>query len=357
MVKHGAFTTAPRDESDETFRFLVYGDNRSDDAAHAAIVRAMVPVAADFLVHTGDFVEDGGSARQWQRFFEIEAPLVRERSLFSTIGNHELVDGKGLNYVRYFGTSEPPEPPVVAARAGAVAHVPDHLNTTFRWASARFFLLNGMVGWTSGKDREWLENELRAADAESGLTWRIVVVHHGPWSSGPHGGNRRLHEAQIPELLRAHGVDLVLSGHDHMYERGEAAGLPYVVTGGGGAPTYRIKSAQPTARKLEAVRHFVQASVSRTAMTLAATRADGSLIERCGLVKGTGWDCDGAEPGVAEPGAARPLPPRASPSPETSSRCACKAAGGAREGGLGAVGTVAAAAVVARLRRRRRRRP
>src|SRR5262249_25121701 len=70
-TKLGSFTTAPPEDSDASFRFLAYGDNRTDDAAHAAVVRAMVSAPGDFVIHTGDFVENGASLAQWQTFFEI----------------------------------------------------------------------------------------------------------------------------------------------------------------------------------------------------------------------------------------------------------------------------------------------
>lgn len=336
--KMGGLLTAPPEDSGAAFRFLVYGDNRSDDAAHAAVVRAMVPVASDFLVHTGDFVENGASPQQWQAFFDLEAPLMRERCLFSCVGNHELVDGKGREYVKYFGPTDPPP--------GAAA--PPHLDGTFRWSNARFFLLNGMVGYRSGADRAWLDEALRDADGEPGLVWRIVVLHHGPWSSGPHGDNRLLHEAGIPALLREHKIDLVLSGHDHLYERGAADGLAYIVTGGGGAPPYRVRSRSPHGRKLEATRHFVEASVSPAAIQIAAIRTDGSVIERCALRKESGWDCDGAAPSAPASAASSSGTP-AGPAP---SRCSCRAAGrGASPGASLVGGALALAMFVARRRR------
>jgi 3',5'-cyclic AMP phosphodiesterase CpdA len=361
--KYAAFVTAPPDDSDAAFRFLVYGDNRSDDAAHAAVVRAMVPVASDFLVHTGDFVENGASAAQWQNFFEIESPLLSSRCLFSCVGNHELTDGAGVEYARFFGPTDPPPgaDPAHAAKGAPAATRPEHLDGTFRWGNARFFFINGMVSYKGTADRSWLEKALADADDEKNLTWRVVVVHHGPWSSGPHGNNARLHDAGIVPLLAKHKVDLVISGHDHIYERGWEGGLAYVVSGGGGAPTYKIKSQLPQARKVESVRHFVDVSVSASSMQLVATRLDGSTIERCGLSKSAvGWDCDG--PLVPSPtggftaasSAGRTGVSTAS-APPPASRCACDVVGArARTGLAGAFGLVLAGTLVLRRCRSRR---
>jgi hypothetical protein len=362
--RYGAITTAPRENSGDAFRFLVYGDNRSDDASHGAVVRAMVAAASSFLVNTGDLVERGGSATQWQTFFDIEAPLMRERPVFSCVGNHELTDGAGIEYVRYLGPAELPKA-VIATPVPAITGIPlhdagppqltlDQLSGTFRWSNARFIMLNGMVPYTSGASRAWLEKVLGEADDEPGLVWRIVVVHHGPWSSGPHGDNALLHEAKIPDLFRAHKVDLVISGHDHIYERGIAGGLAYLVSGGGGAPVYRVKKAEPTSIRYESVRHFVEALVTGATIQVVATRADGSRIESCSLRKQTGWECDGDKVALADGGATGASGAAGSSTPPISSRCGCRVAGAdgdPREGGARLfflTGMVAVAALLAR---------
>ena len=367
--KYGAITTAPADDSAAAFRFLVYGDNRTDDAAHAAVVRAMVVSASSFLVNTGDMVENGGSASQWQTFFDIEAPLTRERPIFSCVGNHELVDGAGAEYVRYFGPAELPK--AVVAPAPTITGVPlhdagaaplslDQLSGTFRWSNARFFMINGMVSYTSGVTRAWLEKVLVESDAEPGLQWRVVVVHHGLQSSGPHGKNKLLQDADVAQLLRAHKIDLVIAGHDHIYERGFADGLPYLVSGGGGAPVYRVKKAAPTSRRYESVRHFVEASVSSVAIQFVATRPDGSTIERCALRKADGWDCDGEKTAGGSGGGAGAAPPAGSGSPGTapSSRCGCRTAGADGEASSRGAGlAILLAAAAAGLLRARRATP
>jgi len=370
-AKYGAITTAPRDDSTAPVRFLVYGDSRTDDAAHAALVRAMAVAPSAFLVGTGDLVDKGASAPEWQTFFDIEAPLLRERCLFSAVGNHELVDGAGALYVKYFGPAElpvaVPKPatsslgavplaaPQAPADAGGAPFSLEQLSGTFRWGNVRFFLLNGMVDYASGPARAWIEKALTDADEEAGLVWRILVVHHGPWSSGPHGGNAHLLDAAMPAVFKAHRIDLVISGHDHIYERGAADGLAYLVSGGGGAPVYRVKKAGPTSRHYESVHHFIDATATASAIQLLAIRPDGSTIERCALRKVGGWDCDAPDlataTGGSSAGGSSTLPPEAPVS--SRSRCGCDVVGA----GPTSVAAVAlgGAAVVA-LRRRRRAR-
>ena len=312
VVGRGYFTTAPTADSTASVTFLVYGDNRTDPPAHQAVVRALLNTPSDFLVNTGDLVEDGSSLQDWQSFFDNEAPLLRERAVFFSIGNHELYnDTAGTNFARYVGFLGPmasgderPPPAVLAPRPYG----------TVRVGAVRFFFLNGMGEWDSGDERSWLERELAAADAERGLRWRVGVVHQGPWSSGPHGPNAKLVSARIPELLAAHKVDLMLSGHDHIYERGDAGLLKYIVSGGGGAPLYRLGPPLGTTRKAEATYHFVEFTAQSDAMRMVVHRVDGSLVERCGFSKDGPWDCD------SPPASALAHPPsNASPPPSNGS--------------------------------------
>jgi len=325
-VGAGHFSTGQAPDSAPPTTFLVYGDDRSDDAAHAAVVHAMTAVPSDFLVQTGDMVAYGGSADEWQRFFDIERPLLADRPLFAAIGNHELVDdAAGAAFARFFG--------VIDADAGHAAVRP---YSTARVGNVRLFVLNTMQDWQGSEERAWLDRELARSDAEGDGVWRIAVMHHGPWSAGPHGPNTRLVEAHFPELLSLHKIDLLLAGHDHDYERGQAL-LKYIVSGGGGAPLY---PPQPTAttRKAEAAHHFVAVSAGSRELRIVATRADGSVIERCGFTKGGPWDCDGAaapaEPGDgAAPGRkadAEASPPGPPSGPARSSSCASSGAGAPR---------------------------
>ncbi len=306
----GEFTTAPKDDSVQPFTFLVYGDNRTDPSAHAAVVHAILQVPSDFLLHTGDFVEVGPDGSMWQQFFDIEAPLLRNRSIFACVGNHELYqDAEAAAFERYFGPSD---------------DAPQHLYGSFRWGSTRFFLLNAFHDWSSGDERAWLEAELGRADNEPGLRWRVAVVHHGPFSAGHHGPNERLDDAHVPELLAAHKVDLVIAGHDHIYERGLAMGLRYLISGGGGAPLYRDIRPLPSTRKVEAAYHYVLVTVSPDKVQLVAKRADGSALDACGFGHGPGWDCDpaaAAPPPLPTPTVFDPAPP---PSEPKKSKAGCQ---------------------------------
>lgn len=309
-----SFTTAPAEN--KPFKFVLFGDNRSDAATHASIVRMIEKAPADFLLHTGDMVQTGDNEGEWQEFFNIESKLLASRCLFASVGNHELTtpDPTGqVNFLRYFAAIDDD------------GRERPHLYGTFRWSNTRFFMLNAMDTWT-GDEREWLKSELASALNEPGLVHRIAVLHHGPFSSGRHGGNARLHANGIVDLLRDNKVELVLAGHDHLYERGEGQGIKYIVSGGAGAPLYSRGKGTPETQKFESVNHYVEVAVDGDTVSLDARRASGSVIEHCtfkGLEK---WSCSGPE----EKASTATSPPLQAQ--RAGSSCVCSAAGLASSG-------------------------
>jgi 3',5'-cyclic AMP phosphodiesterase CpdA len=98
------------------------------------------------------------------------------------------------------------------------------------WAVERGDVLLVGLDTTTPHDPEqlaWLDDALAASDA----TWRIVAMHHPPYSAGYQGSSHDCRDVFTPVFER-HGVQLVLSGHDHDYQRSDPVdGITYVVTG------------------------------------------------------------------------------------------------------------------------------
>jgi acid phosphatase type 7 len=201
-----------------------------------------------------------------------------------------------------------------------------------------------MDTWT-GEEKEWLRSELAAALDEPGLVHRIAVLHHGPFSSGNHGGNVRLHANGIVPMLRDNKVELVLAGHDHVYERGEGQGIKYIVSGGAGAPLYKKNVAAPETKFFEPVHHFLEVAVDGENVTILARRAIGSIIEKCSFRGVESWSCSSGE-------SKGPSAPTTAPAQASSSSCACEAAGRS-PGRSGGAGLLFVGVLFAALRRRR----
>jgi hypothetical protein len=140
--------------------------------------------------------------------------------------------------------------------------------------------------YDDARQRAWLEADLRAADAARAI---VVVTHDGPYARGTHGGNQQAVRDYVPILVR-HRATLVISGHDHIYQRGAQDGLPYLVSGGGGAPLYRLRCGvrgRPRCARPDgmvagmAEHHYAIVSVYPAHVEVCPRRVDGAPLEPC----------------------------------------------------------------------------
>jgi predicted MPP superfamily phosphohydrolase len=95
--------------------------------------------------------------------------------------------------------------------------------------SVRFFVLES--SYLKPEQIAWFEKELQGSDSD----WKIPYFHHPPYSSGErHGSDTQMREALEPLFLK-YNVSVVLTGHDHFYERVKPQkGIVYFVVGSGG---------------------------------------------------------------------------------------------------------------------------
>ncbi len=124
------------------------------------------------------------------------------------------------------------------------------------------------------EQREWLDDAL----ASSSSQWKIVVLHHPPYSSGKHGSTPGAEERLEPVLTRHH-VDLVLAGHDHHYERTHPVdGITYVVSGGG-CKTTPVSRSRFTA-VAESTLQFLLVDIAGDRLVGTCIGADGDVVDR-----------------------------------------------------------------------------
>jgi calcineurin-like phosphoesterase family protein len=282
----GEFATAPEVGADVPFSFIVMGDTRNGIDAHRRVIERMAQEVPDFVLGTGDMVDDGYRQDQWQQFFDVETPMLRDNVFFPAVGNHDR-QGRGRtadSYRLYFS-------------------VPDNGGDTsryygFSYAAARFLVLDSNeYSYALSDQTAWLERELIAARQDPAIRHVFAVMHHPPFSISLHGGNRDLRERWAP-LFEKYQVTAVFSGHDHVYERAEHNGIRYFVSGGGGAPLYPRRP-HPNPVDLEAVKkfersfHFLRVIVTGSRVEVTGVRSDGTVIET------TAW-------GEGPPGETRP---------------------------------------------------
>jgi predicted phosphodiesterase len=266
----GEFATAP--ESGSPFTFVVLGDTRSNSSSHQRVIERIRREVPDFILSTGDLVDDGSRERQWQEFFEIERELLSENVLFPSLGNHDR-QGRGRtadNFRKFFALPENSGDP--------------ERYYAFTYGSARFLVLDSNAYSFALTDQTaWIEQQLQAAQLDPSIQHVFVSMHHPPFSVSLHGGQRELRERWTP-LFEKYNVTAVFSGHDHVYSRADHSGIRYYVTGGGGAPLYprgrrTSKIDKDATQYFERTNHYVRVHVIGNLVEVSAIRDDGTLIE------------------------------------------------------------------------------
>jgi 3',5'-cyclic AMP phosphodiesterase CpdA len=122
--------------------------------------------------------------------------------------------------------------------------------------------------------RAWLEQTLAAATT----TWKIVALHHPPYSAGYQGSSLGNREAFSP-LFERYGVQLVLSGHEHDYQRSVPInGVTYVVSGGA-ADTRRTGREEFTATSIS-WHHFVDLNVFADHLLVRGVNQSGRVFDQ-----------------------------------------------------------------------------
>lgn len=256
-------------------RFTVYGDVRGGHDIHATIVEQMLSEAPDFVLVTGDMVLRGTDEADWQKFFEVTRGLLSRIPYYPAAGNHDM--GRA-------GDEERRMNEIFDLWPG-----PEDRPTWGHWysfdvADIHFIMLDSN-SYEHKEQLEWLKKDLKAARKSRAI---FAATHDGPYSRGTHRGNAYAVKKYVP-LLREYGVDMIFSGHDHLYQRGEVDGLAYIVSGGGGASLYSprcgwrkkpdctVDGVQTIAKQ----HHYVSVAVYRKHMTVCAKQKDGTPLEEC----------------------------------------------------------------------------
>jgi len=230
------------------FAFAVFGDNKGNVSFFEPLLRDIdrnKEIA--FAIDVGDLVGDG-KREQYRRFLNqvhenLKIPLL------ATIGNHDLNRGSG-NYQEIFG-------PTYYA---------------FQTGQAYFLLLDAIT--ESGFDKaelSWLENELQKGQ---GFKARFVFMHVPPFDPRGNGFNKCLPEKDgndLLDLFRRYKVTHVFASHLHGYYSGVWDGVPYTITGGGGAG---LQGSDPQ----HFFHHYVKVHVNNEKVDMTIRRIDSQGV-------------------------------------------------------------------------------
>jgi hypothetical protein len=251
------FRTAPAAGDPDPVRFLVFGDSGGGNGDQHALRDKMYEFPYSLILHTGDLAYDSGTLGQYEEtVFGVYEGLFRNLPFFPAAGNHDYRTDDGAPFRSVFA---------LPADNGEKWY-------SFDWGPVHFVALDTESDYAT--QARWLDRDLAATR----LPWKIVYMHRPPYSSGHHGSDTNLRKKLAP-VLEKHGVQLVLAGHDHDYERIKPQrGVHYMVTGGGGKGTREVGRSTFTEFSAEVI-HFVYGEIIGDKLVLHAIDASGQEFD------------------------------------------------------------------------------
>ena len=265
-----------------TATLAVIGDFGSNSAGEAQVASLVAGWAPDAVLGLGDdyYPSAGGTGtgkydisvgKYYCAFLQGAAGgancpsggTASGNRFWSAAGNHDYTDGGGLtplgNYKDYFPF--PSNERYFRVTIGAVDVFVIDSDEALRNATER------------AAQNTWLESAARASTAP----WQVAIFHHPPYSSSSSHGSSTPMRWPFADW----GIDLVMSGHDHTYERVAQNGITYLVNGIGGASLYTFGT--PVAGSQ------VRYSGNYGAVRLSASEASlmGSLVTVDGATRDT----------------------------------------------------------------------
>jgi hypothetical protein len=216
----GAVSPLPMPEIRGGTVFAAMGDSGSGDQSQQAVAQAMLTYFTTarrfpFVLMLGDNLYDDDYTNEF--LIPYKALLDRGVKFYAALGNHDRdlqIHFKPFN-------------------------MGDHDRYTFDEGNARFAVLNS----NHPADPEQIK-WLNTAYADAGDKWRIAYFHHPLYSSGQHASESRdVIRPALEQALVNNKVNVVFSGHEHLYERTKPQhGVQYFVSGGGGRYLYDFHS-------------------------------------------------------------------------------------------------------------------
>ena len=243
-----------------SLRFAVIGDTGSGSSKQRDVGEMMVQYRTvfpfEFVLMMGDNLYGGEAPKDFEKKFSEPYKVLLDNKVkfYATLGNHDLplqvnYENFNMNGKEYY---------------------------RFKKGNVAFYSLNS--NYMDAKQVKWLQDEL----AKDTSDWKICFFHHPPYSSAKkHGSDDQLREAVEPIFVK-YGVNVVLTGHDHVYERIKPQkGIYYFVSGAGGQlRTGDIKSSSPlTEKSYDRDMHFMLFEVAGDEMYFQAISRTGETID------------------------------------------------------------------------------
>ncbi|HEX5703257.1 MAG TPA: metallophosphoesterase [Pyrinomonadaceae bacterium] len=244
----------------DSLKFAVMGDTGTGSDKQQQVADKMVQYYGtypfEFVLMLGDNMYGGESAKDFEiKFAEPYKQLLdKQVKFYAALGNHDQRLQK--NYVNF--------------------NMNGKEYYRFKKGNVAFYALNST--YMDKTQVKWLEDELAKDTSE----WKVAFMHHPPYSSGgKHGSDDQLREVIEPIFVK-YGVNVVLTGHDHFYERIKPQkGIHYFVSGAAGKlRTGDIKDGSPlTAKGYDRDLSFMLIEVDDKQMHFQAISRTGETID------------------------------------------------------------------------------
>jgi 3',5'-cyclic AMP phosphodiesterase CpdA len=242
----------------ETLRFAVIGDNGTGDTAQYEVGRQMAAYRQQFpydlVLMVGDNLYRRPSGKVFAEAFERPYAALLDAGVrfFAVLGNHDDPETR-----RYAGWN-----------------MDGRRYYTYTRGAVRFFALDTNI--LDNEQLAWFESALK----QSLEPWKVVYFHHPLYSNGTrHGSNVELRVRLEPLLVR-YGVNVVFSGHDHIYERWRPQkGITYFVTGASGKLRKGVTRSDQSAAAFDQDQSFVLVEIAGNALGFRAITRTGRIID------------------------------------------------------------------------------
>jgi acid phosphatase type 7 len=261
------FTTAPGPGA-YPIRLVAFGDMGWRSGDQSAVLAQMSRVEFDLALLAGDTAYPEGTLAEFEHgLFSVYAPLMRSAPFFPASGNHEYLTAAAAPFRQVFSLPE---------NGGPEGRERWY---SFDWGDLHVVVLDSEM--LVPAQARWLEADL----ARTRAPWVIAIFHRAPFSSGEHGPDLPTRKAFVPILTR-HRVPLVITGHEHDYERlYPPGGVVYVVSGGGGRGTRRVHEGGEYSAFAAQVAHFVYIVIEGERLRLWAIDASGQTFDTATLAR------------------------------------------------------------------------
>ncbi len=244
-------------------KFVAWGDSRHNREERKEIMRTIKLLEIDYTMFSGDLVDDGYETPQWYDWFTDMAPLLRSVPFMSIMGTHEQNSSIYYDAFAFPGKEE---------------------YFSFNYGPIHFICLHSdpaYYGETFDEQIDWLLDDLALYQD---YDWKIVMLHRPPYSSSDkykQGLYDDIQDLLVP-IFEENNISMVISGHDHFYERLQKNNITYVITGGAGAPLYKDVEALIIEESVyaESAYHAVLIEVFENQIDLRAFRTDKSLMDQ-----------------------------------------------------------------------------